>query len=112
MREAEELAAMVAGELGMPDCLLGRLRPLLELAPKVRDAEAERIPDVHEAFVVSGLLEQGQGRVCECVEFIDRGFLSPQATVARNHARHGRLRCVIGCACPLGGRVGDRSGVA
>ena len=69
--EAEEIRAALAGEPGVAERLLRRVRIVLEAAAVVRDPEAERVPDVHQAGVVLRLLEQRQRLPREPLELVD-----------------------------------------
>ena len=54
----------------MAECLLRRVSVVLEAAAEVRDPEAKRVPDMHQAGVVICLLEQRQ-RQRQLLELVD-----------------------------------------
>ena len=83
--EAEETRVALPGEAGVVERLLRRVRPVLEVAAVVRDPVAERVPDVHQAGVVLGLLEQRQRLARELLELVD-------GRVGREERRGGRRR--------------------
>ncbi len=87
--EAEEIRVALPGEAGVAERLLRRVRPVLEAAAEVRDPEAERVPDVHQAGVVLRLLEQRQRLPRELLELVD-GRIGLERTSGSRRRRRGR----------------------
>ncbi len=87
--EAEEIGSALAGQPGVVERLLRRVRVVLEVAAPVRDPIGERIPDVHQPGVVLGLLEQRQRRSHERLQLVDRRIGGEERRGSRRR-RHGR----------------------
>ena len=112
MIEAEKMRVVLAGEAGVAECLLRRVRTVLEAAAEVRDPEAERVPDVNQAGVVPRLHERRQGLPREPLELVDgRVGCDERAVVGGADAAEQFACFVAGRACPFGGGVGDRGGL-
>ena len=110
--EAEEIRPALAGQPGVAERLLRRVRVVLEVAAPVRDPTGERVPDVHEPGVILGLLEQRQRLSHERLQLVDGRIGRKEHAVVGGTDTRERLACFVACRpCPLGGGVGNRCGL-
>jgi hypothetical protein len=106
--ELEEAFPALAGQPPVADRFAGSVFVHFVVSEEVGDAEPERIPDVHEAGVILGPLEQRQRGLCARLELVERQRVEERTMARGDDVGERRRGIVAGLAGPLAGGVGDR----
>ena len=102
--------ARATGEPAVVERLLGRRRPVVGAAARVRDAVAERRPDIGQPRVILRFLEPAACVEEERLELVRRARGDEEAVEGGHRAGERRPGLVAGLAGPHGRLLGDRGG--